>query len=163
MQFVGELRPAAVDARAQAHRSRPLRDGQRRGQLLCVRRGQRGGVAAEHDERQRPRVDALLRRRLPDRVRHVRVDEPEDPVGRLVDPGQTYWAEDSFYLDVTTADPFLALEKYGRAMRVANQAHPKIYTFPVLCGWGVGAHKMILKEIAEKERQWADILEGKLP
>ena len=28
----------------------------------------------------------------------------KDPVGRLVDPGQTYWAEDTFYLDVTTPD-----------------------------------------------------------
>ena len=63
----------------------------------------------------------------------------DDPVGRLVDPGQTYWAEDTFYLDVTTADPFAALEKYGRAMREANHAAPKVYDFPVLCGWSVGA------------------------
>ena len=40
----------------------------------------------------------------------------DDPVGRLVDPGQTYWAADTFYLNVTTDDPFAALEKYGRAM-----------------------------------------------
>ncbi|MCX6967836.1 MAG: hypothetical protein NTZ46_08690 [Verrucomicrobia bacterium] len=63
----------------------------------------------------------------------------KDPVGRLVDAGQTYWAEDTFYLDVTTADPFVALEQYGRAMRLANNAKPNVYDFPVLCGWGVGA------------------------
>jgi hypothetical protein len=63
----------------------------------------------------------------------------KDPVGRLVDAGQTYWAEDSFYLDVTTPDPFLALEQYGRAMRLANRANPNVYDFPVLCGWSVGA------------------------
>ena len=63
----------------------------------------------------------------------------QDPVGRLVDAGKTYWAEDTFYLDVTTTDPFAALEKYGRAMRLANQARPNVYDFPVLCGWGVGA------------------------
>ena len=63
----------------------------------------------------------------------------EDPVGRLVDPEQTYLAADTFYLDVTTAEPFLALEKYGRAMRLANNAKPNVYDFPVLCGWGVGA------------------------
>jgi len=63
----------------------------------------------------------------------------QDPVGRLVDAGQTYWAQDTFYLDVTTADPFAALEKYGRAMRLANNARPNVYDFPVLCGWGVGA------------------------
>ena len=63
----------------------------------------------------------------------------EDPVGRLVDPGQTYWSDDTFYLDVWTADPFAALERYGRAMRVANNAKPNVYDFPVLCGWSVGA------------------------
>ena len=63
----------------------------------------------------------------------------QDPVGRLVDAGTTYWAEDTFYLDVTTTDPFAALEKYGRAMRLANHAQPNVYDFPVLCGWAVGA------------------------
>jgi hypothetical protein len=63
----------------------------------------------------------------------------KDPVGRLVDVGQTYWAEDTFYLDVTTADPFAALEQYGRTMRLANNANPNVYDFPVLCGWSVGA------------------------
>ena len=63
----------------------------------------------------------------------------KDPVGRLVDAGQTYWSEDTFYLDIATADPFVALEQYGRAMRVANHAHPNVYNFPVLCGWSVGA------------------------
>lgn len=63
----------------------------------------------------------------------------KDPVGRLVDAGQTYWAEDTFYLDVTTPDPFAALEQYGRAMRLANRANPNVYDFPVLCGWSVGA------------------------
>jgi hypothetical protein len=62
-----------------------------------------------------------------------------DPVGRLIDPEQTYVTQDTFYLDVTTADPFVALEKYGRAMRLANNAKPNVYDFPVLCGWGVGA------------------------
>ena len=55
----------------------------------------------------------------------------EDPLGRLVDPGQTYWSEDTFYLDVATADPFLALEKYGRAMRLANSAKPNVYDLPL--------------------------------
>jgi len=63
----------------------------------------------------------------------------KDPVGRLVDAGQTYWVEDTFYLDVTTPDPFVALEQYGRAMRMANHAKPNVYDFPVLCGWSVGA------------------------
>jgi len=63
----------------------------------------------------------------------------KDPVGRLVDAGETYWSEDTFYLDIATADPFAALEQYGRAMRVANNANPHVYDFPVLCGWSVGA------------------------
>lgn len=63
----------------------------------------------------------------------------KDPVGRLVDHGQDYLSEDTFYVDVTCNDPFVALERYGRAMRLANNARPNVYDFPVLCGWGVGA------------------------
>jgi len=63
----------------------------------------------------------------------------EDPVGRLVDEDQTYLAADTFYLDVHTREPFEALERYGWAMRLANNAHPNVYDFPVLCGWSVGA------------------------
>jgi hypothetical protein len=63
----------------------------------------------------------------------------EDPVGRLVDPGETYISEDNFYLDVTQPDPFIALETYGLAMRTANIARPNTYDFPTLCGWAVGA------------------------
>ena len=47
----------------------------------------------------------------------------EDPVGRLVDPGTTYISEDTFYLDVTQPDPFIALETYGLAtMPFGNSA-----------------------------------------
>jgi hypothetical protein len=62
----------------------------------------------------------------------------DDPVGRLVDEDQTWLAEDTFYLDVHTREPFEALERYGLAMRRANDAHPNVYDFPVLCGWSVG-------------------------
>ena len=61
-----------------------------------------------------------------------------DPIGRLIDEDQTYIAEDTFYLDVHTREPFAALERYGWAMRVANDASPNVYDFPVLCGWSVG-------------------------
>ena len=61
----------------------------------------------------------------------------EDPVGRLIDEDQTYLAEDTFYLDVYTREPFEALERYGRAMRVANNARPNVYDFPVTCGWSI--------------------------
>jgi len=63
----------------------------------------------------------------------------DDPVGRLVDSGSTYWSQDTFYLDVVTDDPFSALETYGLAMRTANCARPNVYDFPTLCGWAVGA------------------------
>lgn len=62
----------------------------------------------------------------------------EDPVGRLVDEDQTYLTEDTFYLDVHTQEPFEALERYGLAMRRANNACPNVYDFPVLCGWSTG-------------------------
>ncbi|MDZ8120001.1 hypothetical protein [Pontiella agarivorans] len=62
----------------------------------------------------------------------------EDPVGRLVDREETYLARDTFYLDVYTREPFDALERYGRTMRLANHAKPNVYDFPILCGWSVG-------------------------
>ncbi len=62
----------------------------------------------------------------------------EDPVGRLVDEDQTYLAADTFYVDVYTREPFEALERCGWAMRLANNAHPNVYDFPVLCGWSTG-------------------------
>ena len=65
--------------------------------------------------------------------------QASDPVGRMVAPGETYWAEDTSYLDVATNDPFTALEAYGQALRMANHARPNVYDFPVLCGWSVGA------------------------
>jgi hypothetical protein len=72
-------------------------------------------------------------------VRNGRLEmKASDPVGRLVDDEQTYFPKDTFYLDVVTAEPFAALEKYGRAMRAANHAKPNVYDFPVLCGWSVG-------------------------
>ncbi len=61
-----------------------------------------------------------------------------DPIGRLVDEEETYIPEDTFYIDVHTREPFEALERYGMAMRVANNASPNVYDFPVLCGWSVG-------------------------
>lgn len=62
-----------------------------------------------------------------------------DPTGVLVDPSSQYRATDTIYLDVNTAEPFIALETYGRAMRVANNAKPNVYDFPLICGWGIGA------------------------
>ncbi len=62
----------------------------------------------------------------------------EDPVGRLVDEEKTYIPADTFYIDVHTREPFEALERYGLAVRKANNAAPNVYDFPVLCGWSVG-------------------------
>lgn len=61
-----------------------------------------------------------------------------DPVGRLVDPGTTYEPDDLFYVDVTTADPFAALENYGKALRTATHSRPNIYNNFTICGWFSG-------------------------
>ncbi len=60
-----------------------------------------------------------------------------DPQGKLVEPGETYIASDTAYLDFITSDPFEALEAYGMALRAANDAQPNVYDFPTLCGWMV--------------------------
>lgn len=59
----------------------------------------------------------------------------EDPQGKPIEPGATYHGTDTVFLDISTADPFSSLEAYGMAMRTANQARPKPYDFPTLCGW----------------------------
>jgi hypothetical protein len=64
--------------------------------------------------------------------------EASDPVGRLVDAGATYLPADSFYLDGGTADPFDALEQYGRRLALATHAQPHIYDFPTVCAWYAG-------------------------
>lgn len=61
-----------------------------------------------------------------------------DPVGRLVDSGSTYQPNDLFYIDVTTADPFLSLENYGLALRAATKSRPNIYNNFTVCGWFSG-------------------------
>ncbi len=60
-----------------------------------------------------------------------------DPVGKLVEPGQTYLGDERFYVDFTTPDPFEALEAYGMAVRSAQRARPNPYTFPTVCAWYV--------------------------
>jgi hypothetical protein len=67
--------------------------------------------------------------------------EGYDPIGRLVDPGETYLPADSFYLDAGTANPFEALEQYGRALREATGAKPNVYDFPTVCAWYAGVWK----------------------
>ncbi|MFZ4726137.1 MAG: hypothetical protein ACOYMD_11900, partial [Paludibacter sp.] len=77
-----------------------------------------------------------------------------DPVGRLVDAGASYQPNDLFYIDVTTDDPFLALEKYGQMLRLATNSHPNTYNNLTVCGWFSGknsAAKLIEEmEVAKK-------------
>ncbi|HSP42107.1 MAG TPA: hypothetical protein VLO11_04500, partial [Luteolibacter sp.] len=58
-----------------------------------------------------------------------------DPVGKRVDPGQRYIAEDRFYIDVTTTDPFEALESYAMRVREAQRIELSMYDFPTVCLW----------------------------
>ncbi len=60
-----------------------------------------------------------------------------DPTGRRIESGEEWWAPDTYYLGLGT-DPFTTLEQYGLALRIANNAHPNLYSFPTLCGWAVG-------------------------
>jgi len=67
--------------------------------------------------------------------------EASDAVGRLVEPGETYFPDDSFYVDVNTANPFEAMEHYGFALREATGAKPNPYDFPTVCAWYAGVWK----------------------
>ena len=77
----------------------------------------------------------FLRRLVIDEKKSELTITIEDPFGKLVPPGTTYDAVDTVFLDFVTSDPFASLEAYGMALREANQANPKPYDFPTLCGW----------------------------
>jgi hypothetical protein len=67
--------------------------------------------------------------------------EANDPLGKLVEAGETYMPADSFYVDAATPNPFEALEKYGHALREATGAKPNPYDFPTVCAWYAGVWK----------------------
>jgi hypothetical protein len=66
----------------------------------------------------------------------------EDPIGIEMAPGTTFRPGDTSYLDMITEDPFDALECYGKALATANNANPKAYNFPTLCGWMVSTKNL---------------------
>ncbi|MCF7972921.1 MAG: hypothetical protein K9N55_03815 [Phycisphaerae bacterium] len=59
----------------------------------------------------------------------------DDPVGRRIDPGQTYESGDRFYIDGLTDNPFDALETYARTYQTAQGIDINAYTFPSTCMW----------------------------
>lgn len=61
----------------------------------------------------------------------------EDPVGRMVEPGEEWSGYDWFYLDLRSGSPFLALENFAGAVVKANDAAPNPYNFPTVCAWYV--------------------------
>jgi len=58
-----------------------------------------------------------------------------DPVGKKVDPGQTYLSADRFYINSITTDPFLGLENYGQNVKKAQKVELSMYDFPSVCLW----------------------------
>jgi hypothetical protein len=59
----------------------------------------------------------------------------EDPVGRLIDPGSSWDGNELFYLCINNSNPFEALEKYGLALKEAQQIKLNYYDFPTECLW----------------------------
>lgn len=73
--------------------------------------------------------------------KYVKIDKgalamyAEDPVGKRVDPGQTYKSADRFYLDGVTDNPFESLESYAKTTEQARGIELNYYTFPSTCMW----------------------------
>lgn len=60
----------------------------------------------------------------------------QDAIGKLVDPGQTYFPEkDAFYLDFLTKNPIEIAEKYAKSVRIAQDFTLNAYYFPTICLW----------------------------
>ena len=64
----------------------------------------------------------------------------DDPYGKLVNSGEKYISEDTYFIDFTTSDPFESLERLGNVMAMVNNAKPNFYDFPTLCGWAISTH-----------------------
>ena len=58
-----------------------------------------------------------------------------DPVGKRVDPGQTYQPADRFYINANTTDPFAGLEQYAIDVKTAQKVKLSMYDFPTVCLW----------------------------
>ncbi len=58
-----------------------------------------------------------------------------DPQGKRIRPGLLWKSGDTFLVNISTPDPFAALEGFGAAMATANNARPNTYDFITLCGW----------------------------
>ncbi len=65
-----------------------------------------------------------------------------DPQGKRIAPHSTWKSNDTYYLDFVTENPFVSLEKYGKALALANHANPNKYDFPTLCGWMVSTKSL---------------------
>ncbi len=59
----------------------------------------------------------------------------KDPVGKRVKPGATYRCPDRFYISVGESDPFVALEEYGKRVKMAQGIDLSMYDFPTVCLW----------------------------
>ncbi|MBK7711967.1 MAG: hypothetical protein IPJ37_14120 [Bacteroidales bacterium] len=59
----------------------------------------------------------------------------EDPVGKLIDAGSSWEGNELFYLCINNLNPFEALEKYGLAVKEAQQIKLNYYDFPTECLW----------------------------
>ncbi|HEX8548312.1 MAG TPA: hypothetical protein VF691_15230, partial [Cytophagaceae bacterium] len=60
----------------------------------------------------------------------------EDPIGKRVEPGQTYLPEkDAFYLDFSSLNPMIAAEDYALRVKMAQKVNLNPYFFPTICLW----------------------------
>ncbi|MDX9880586.1 MAG: hypothetical protein RBS73_00880 [Prolixibacteraceae bacterium] len=66
----------------------------------------------------------------------------EDPVGKLIDAGQTYRLNEKFYLCFVNKNPFEALEKYAGALKKAQQIDLNYYDFPTECLWWANVYSL---------------------
>ncbi|GDY13528.1 hypothetical protein LBMAG53_24060 [Planctomycetota bacterium] len=59
----------------------------------------------------------------------------EDPVGRLVEPEETWVAADRSWIDLAGHDPFAVAEEYAWAVRLAQGVSLADGTYPTVCLW----------------------------
>ncbi|MBO9673096.1 MAG: hypothetical protein J7577_06615 [Sphingobacteriaceae bacterium] len=58
-----------------------------------------------------------------------------DPVGKLIDIGQTYENKEKFYICFDNQNPFQALEQYASVLKTEQNIKLDYYDFPTECLW----------------------------
>jgi len=83
------------------------------------------------------KIPLSAKRTTPNRFDRVKFNlYSEDPIGKLVEPGEIYLPDkDAFYIDFNTINPLESAENYASAVKTAQSVKLNYYYFPTIDLW----------------------------